>query len=228
MAAPTATAEQPTGVSFKSPEDTINAYMQGIAENNIQKILQTLAIDEMSEHFDFELYTERVGIFIPTTSLAPSEYPLYVESNKRQLSADMLHQMNFLAYSLLSSEPVGEGTAIQIDPERTRNFVEAVDPGRLSSLDIQRIDPANKLVMETTPYLESAAALARIFGADESTERVALLLFEENYYYAGFTLLRYGETWKISRQASAIADTNPMGAANRTTPGEYETMISGE
>lgn len=228
MATPIATADQITSVVFKTPEDTITSYFEAIAENNSQKILQSLAINEMSENFHFDLYTERVGIFIPTLSLAPSEYPLYVEANKMKLSGELMDQMKFFAYSLLSTEPVDESVPIKLDPERIKSFMEDVDPGRLSSLEIKSIDLANKKTMNTTQYLENAAVIARVFGADESTERVALFLFEEKYYYVGFTLLRYGESWKISRQNSAMAGTNALGIAHSTTPEEFETMISGD
>jgi hypothetical protein len=227
-ATPIATADPTASAVFKTPEDIITSYFEGIAENNLQKILQTLAINEMSENFHFDLYTERVGAFIPTLSLAPSEYPLYVEANKMKLSGELMDQMKFFTYSLLSNEPVSEATPIRLDPERTKSFVENVDPGRLSSLSIKSIDLANQKTMSTTRYLENAAAIARVFGADESTERVALFLFEEKYYYVGFTLLRYGESWKISRQTSAMAATNALGVAHSTTPEEFETMISGD
>jgi hypothetical protein len=228
MATPIATPDQTAGEIFKTPEDTITSYLEGVAENNLQKILQSLAVNEMSENFHFDLYTERVGIFIPSLSLAPSEYPLYVEANKMKLSGELMGQMKFFVYSLLSTEPVGESAPIQLDPERIKGFIENVDPAKLSSLKIQKIDLANKTTMSTPQYLENAAMIARVFGAEESTERVALFLFEEKYYYVGFTLLRYGESWKISRLTSAMADTNALGIAHSTTPEEFETMIGGE
>jgi hypothetical protein len=212
---------------FKSPEDPIHSYFEGLAENDMQKVRQTFAIDEMSESFNFALYTERVGVLMPSGSLAPSEYPLYVEANRMQLSAEMTNRMKFFAYSLLSIEEVGDSVPIKIDPERTKSFMEAVDPAKLSALELQRIELANKKVMSTTNYLENAAVIARMFGADESTERVALFVFEAKYYYVGFTLLRYADTWKISRQASAIAGTNPLGVALETTPEEFETLSNG-
>ena len=68
--------------------------------------------------------------------------------------------------------------------------------------------------MNDARYLENAARLASIYGADESTERVALFSFEGNYYYLGFTLLRYGDNWKISSQTSPLAGTSALGTAS--------------
>jgi hypothetical protein len=58
MASPVATPDQGTNVSFKTPEDAITHYFEGLAQSNINKILQACAINEMAEKFRFDLYTE--------------------------------------------------------------------------------------------------------------------------------------------------------------------------
>lgn len=68
---------------------------------------------------------------------------------------------------------------------------------------------------------------AAYYGADELTERVVLLLFEGDYYYVGFTLLRYGENWKISNASSALGNTNPLGAPQKITEEEFAELIGG-
>jgi hypothetical protein len=57
---------------------------------------------------------------------------------------------------------------------------------------------------------------------------VALVSFEQNYYYLGFTLLRYGTNWKIANQVSQLAGTNVLGAAQGITEAEFERMTSGQ
>jgi len=65
-----------------------------------------------------------------------------------------------------------------------------------------------------------------VYGADESTERVALFSFEGQDHYVGFMLLRYGDNWKISRQDSPLAGTNALGVPQKTTPAEFKKLIS--
>jgi hypothetical protein len=128
----------------------------------------------------------------------------------------------------LSSEEVDEGKTIMMDAERTNSFMKDVDPKRLSSLEIKKIGLPNETLMNSAKYLENADKLARIYGADESTERVALFSFEQNNYYLGFTLLRYGDNWKISSQTSPMSNANALGAPEKTTVEEFERLINGD
>ena len=212
---------------FKTPEDAITHYFQGMAQGDYQKIAQACAIDEMSEKFKFDLYTERVG-YLTISIPSPAEYPLYVEVNKAQFSSQIFSRVRIFAQSLLSSEDVASGKTIKIDAERTAAFIKDVDPKRLSGLELKKISLPNQEMMSSAKYLENADKLARIYGADESTERVVLFSFEGNYYYLGFTLLRYGENWKISSQTSPLAGTNAMGAPEKTTAEEFEKVVNGD
>ncbi len=217
---------------FNTPEEAITYYFEGLVEADAGKILQACAIDEMSEKFRFDLYTERLSSFTPFISPAPSDYPMFVEMNKTQQSAQVFNRVKIFTYSLLSSEEVGEGKTIYIDlesdTERISNFMQDVNPQRLAQLEVKKIELPDETLMNTDRYLENAAKLASLFGADESTERVALFSFKQNYYYVGFTLLRYGENWKISEQVSRLGNTNPLGAAERTTVEEFESMINND
>ena len=226
----TATApDQASNVAFKTPEEAITHYFEGVAQSDIHKIAQACAIDEMSEKFKFDQYTERLRAFLPVQSQSPAEYPFYVEINKMQLSSQIFNRVKMFAYSLLSSEKVDEGATIVLDAEATERisqFIKDVDPKGLAQLELKTIGLPNKKLMNDARYLENAAKLASIYGADESTERVALFSFEGNYYYLGFTLLRYGDNWKISSQTSPLAGTSALGTPQKTTVEEFESMIN--
>jgi hypothetical protein len=222
------TPEQDSSVVFKTPEEAITHYFQGLAQADPDKILQACAVNEMGENFNFELNTERIGLLLPAESLSPTEYPLYVEANKMQLSAQIFTRVKMFAYSLLSSENVDEGIPVQMDPERTTNFIQDIDPEKLDQLEVMRIGLPDKTLMNSASYLENAARMASIYGADELTERVALFSFEQNDYYLGFTLLRYGESWKISSQSSPLAGTSPLGTPQQTSVEEFENMVNGD
>jgi hypothetical protein len=227
LTTPEAAVKTPEAI-FTTPEEAITSYMEGVAQSDLQKILQACAINEMSEKFRFDLYTERLGgIFLPAQFLSPTDYPFYVETNKLQVSSQMFSRVKILVYSLLSSEKVGDGSAItNMDAARTASFIKDVDPKRLSGLEVKEIGLPNKTLMNGAKYQENAAKSALSFGADESTERVALFSFEQNYYYLGFTLLRYGKSWKISSQTSALANTNALGAPEQTTVQDFDSMIN--
>lgn len=221
-AAPTQTPDEPIAVSFKTPEEAITYYMDGLVQNDISKILQACAITEIGENFDFDFYTERLGQVISPNSLAPSDYPMYAEMNKFYWTAQILNKVKFFAYSLLSGENI-DGSLLVLDEERIDRFIQNVDPSRLATIEIEQIALPNEAIMSEARYQETAAANARAFGADDFTERVILFSFEEGHYYMGFTLLRYGENWKISDPVSALANTSVLGVPEITTVEEFES-----
>lgn len=227
IVAPSATPTIQVAV-FKTPEDAINAYMQGVAQADTNKILQACAINEMSEKFRFDLYTERLKALLPSQSLAPANSPFFVQADKAQVTAQILNRVKILVYGLLSNEKVDDGSVIVItDTERINKFMNDIDPKKLASIKVEKISPPNKTLMSGASYQNNATQSALAYGADESTERVALFSFAQNYYYVGFTLLRYGDSWKISSPTSALANTNVLGAPVKTTVDKFESMING-
>ncbi|MBN1679777.1 MAG: hypothetical protein JW966_05760, partial [Anaerolineae bacterium] len=223
---PIATAQDQTGdVSFKTPEEAITFYMQAVAQGDVPKIMQACAINEMSEKFRFDLYIERLRALHPTAP-APSDYPFYAEMNKAQLSWQILFQARNLAYGLLLTEKeLVEGYTVLMEPEGATQFINEVDPERLAQLQVTKIGVPNPELVSSERNQDNWNRQAQIYGADELTERVVLLLFEGNYYYVGFTLLRYGENWKISNAASLLAGTTSLGVPQITTEEEFQELI---
>jgi hypothetical protein len=223
---PTQAPDQTVDLVFKTPDEAITAYLDGVARNDIRKILGACAINEISKNFKFDLYAERLG-GMNLQYLSPSDYQFYSEMNKMQLSAQILGQVKNLSYSLLSGEKVDGSVIFPADAERAKKFIKDVDPQKLSRIELKKISPPNKTVMSDNRYLENANKSARAYGADESTERVALFSVEQNYYYLGFTLLRFGGSWKVSNQSSPLANTDGLGTAKKITAEEFENMVNG-
>lgn len=214
--------------SFNTPEETITFYMQAVASAEVPEIMKAIAADEMSENFRFDLYVDRIRSLNPQ-SPGPSDYVFYEEINKAQFSWQLLFQTRNLAYGLLATEKgLVEGMTLFLEPEEFAMFANEVNPERLAQLEVVAIDVPYPEIVETERLQEIWNAQARIYGADELTERVALLLFDEEYYFVGFTLLRYGEDWKISIVSSALSGTSALGAPLQTTEEEYQDMVDGD
>ncbi len=221
---PIATAQDP---SFKTPEEVITFYLQAVVEGDVIKIMQASAVNEMSENFRFDLYTDRLQILTPHAP-APSDYPFYAEINKAQFSWQILNQARNLAYGLLSTEKAMlDGQTVIIDSEGTARFIEEVDPEGLAALQVMKTGVPNPDLMYSERNQENSNSIAEVYGADELTERVVLFMFKGDTYYVGFTLLRYGEDWKINNATSPIGGTSPLGAPQKITAEEFEALISG-
>ena len=223
---PAAAQGQTASVSFKSPEDAITAYIQGFAKGDTSKILQACAVDEMSSKLSFTLYTARIGALLPYVSPAPSDYPFYADMNKAQLSWQLLVQARTFAYGLLSTEDTASGKTITIDAARTAQFIKDVDPARLAQIQLKEIRTPKMNTDSTATIAATEAKTAHLYGADESTDRVALFSFESNYYDIAFTILRFGDNWKISTASSQMVGTPNLYAPGKTTVAEFESQFN--
>lgn len=214
------------GSDLSSPESAVAAYVAGIAAGDPDAILAASAVEEMATGFDFSASTERLRAMTLLTSLAPSEYPLFQESNRYQQASTILSQVRNLVYGLLSGEEIDGRTIAPVDAERIAAFVAAVDPARLAGIRVLDVRGPEPELATDERYLETITRMAAVYGADELTERLALIELDGSTYGLGFTLLRYGDTWKVSGQQSVLGGTTVFGTAEPMTREEFVERTS--
>lgn len=217
-----AAADSTAGMRFTTPEEAIRHYMAGVAAADLTMILESTAIDQMSDGYRFDLATDRLGALVLHGSLAPADHPFYREVNRALRSQAIASQALMLVYSLLWSQQVDDSPIVPADQARADAFIAQVDPSRLRGLAVVDIGFPNPDLEEDELYLRNATRKAAVFGADESTERFVLVSFEGGLFVAGFTLLRYGSDWRVASQDSPLQGTSPLGTAEQvpeTRPG---------
>lgn len=73
--------------------------------------------------------------------------------------------------------------------------------------------------------------MARVYGADDATERIVLYKLNDSYYWGGMHLIKYGKYWRIDGLNSAFADQNAFGFLQKikvTSAIDVFDKISGE
>jgi hypothetical protein len=221
-------AEKPGTTSFPTPEAAVRHYLAGVAAGDAGKLMEATAIEEMSTGFQFADSVDRLRAMLLTNSLSPTEYPLFADMDRVFVASQILSQTRMLVYSLLSTETLDGTPIVPADKQRADAFVAQVDPSRLAGLKVVDIRYSNAKLEHDPRNLDNAAKLAAIYGADELTERLALVDLDGRLYEVGFTLLRYGDDWKVSSQSAALGNTPVLGTAVPTTLEEYDSATSGE
>jgi hypothetical protein len=228
IAAVPAAAGQPSmapGLTLASPEDAVGEYLAGVAGADVERILGATAIDEVSEGYRFDESVDRFQAFMPVTMLAPA-VPFYVDINRARQTDQVLRQVLMLAYGLLSGEEIDGSPIVPVDKAWAQDFAERVDPARLAGIKVLDVRFPDPTYQDDERYQEVVAAQAATYGADELTERLALIYYEGQSYVVGFTLLRYGDEWKVGWQNSAISGMDSLGTAKPMSTDEFESLTT--
>ena len=101
-----------------------------------------------------------------------------------------------------------EQTTTAATDENVDAFIRAVDPARLKTLKVVRIDPPPRPVGNTAELTAMNKKHAALDGADDKAERYALLSLGRQHYFGAFTLLKFGAAWRL-RDFRAILAKNP-------------------
>jgi hypothetical protein len=219
--APAAAASLPSA----TPEDAVTAYLDGVARQDINQILGASAIEEPAANFDFRRYVDRLQAMPLMVSPAPASDPFLIAINQARRENEILSSVRNLAYSLLTGETIDGSMIANPEPQRVDAFVTALDTSRLAGIELVQIGAPLPDLLNSERFQANAAEQARIYGADELTERLALFTFEGQPYVAGFTLLRYGTDWKVMSQVSNLAGTSALGTVQATTVAQFEDLI---
>jgi hypothetical protein len=211
--------------TLNTPEAAVTHYIEGLAANDADQILAACAVAETASGFDFAAQIERLRAYVPVGSMAPAQHLFYTDINEAEQSWQCLRGARSLAYSLLSTEDLVSQPLYDLDATRVAQIQRDLDPARLAELQLLAIALPGPELMATERYKTNAAAQAAIYGADELTERVALLSFNGATYLAGFQFMRFGSTWKISRPSSAIAGTSALGNATPISPADFDALV---
>jgi hypothetical protein len=211
-------------VDLSTPESAIAAYVAGIKQQDLGAILAATTVEGKSKGYDFVAFVDRVRMLHPQHP-APASNPLFIEINKAGFVAQIANQIKFFTYGLMTTNDVVQGKGVEMVAAGATDFMSAVSASRLSGVELVKVGIPKPETMNKEVYQVTAAKLAKVYGADAATERVALISFEGLHFMIGFNLMRYGDAWGIDSQTSPLAGTNPLGAPTRTTPEEFEAVL---
>lgn len=210
--------------AFATPDAAIAAYVEGVARRDFGEILAATATDRMYTHFDFAAYVDALGLLTPTMA-APAGDPLLRDIDRAEFTAGIAHQVKMLTYALLGRWDLAGDKPVAMKPGDAAALLGALDLARLGGLELVRVGTPKPALIGSEGYRKNAARRAGIYGADEMSERAALLRLEGRTYLLGFTLLRFGASWAVTAQWSPVAGTNALGAPWPMTPQQFEDLL---
>ena len=223
--APNSNAASAAGPTRATPEDAVRQYLTAFASNNAGQLLDACAIDEVAAHYQFEAQATRLQEIMPNQFLLPTSYAFYADLDKYGQAYVNFNQVRGLALSLLTSQPVDQ-PIVPVTADQAQQYVKSADPSQLAGLKVVEIKFPSAKFAADSKTLANFAAQAKVYGADELTERLALVAWNGKDYAVGFTLVRYGSDWKVLNQVSNLAGTPVTGAAQPVTQSAFDASVA--
>ncbi len=195
-----------------TPDDAVRRYLQGVRDGDVSEILASSAVNPMAEQVDLASWVDRFKAWIPTEVPLPGTDALFVEVNRAQQAARLLGQTRMLIYGLLTDLDPDGGIVAPVDRAWAEALMGQLDASRLADLQIGEIAFPIPDKEHDERYVAAMNRMAEVYGANEATERVALIGLDGRSWLVGFTLLRFGDEWRVASQSSPLSGLSASGA----------------
>ena len=203
------------GVDTSSPENVVGSFYEKLEDQDMEGALACFSSEEAAKKFDYESYVDLYDSEDQST-LMPSEDTKIQLINERKLEGQAADQIASTIRVIGLGEDTGKrsiqgvGSWQELGVEK-EDYIESVDTGNLKDLTVERVELAAQKTQNQDETQERLEQEAKVYGADERREYVALFTVGETSYIQGFTLDRYGEDWKIFSLTSELAGTSSYG-----------------
>jgi hypothetical protein len=201
--------------NFETPEAAINHFVSRLAANDLAGAFEACAVNE-ADRFDFKAMAQRLNAIALYTSLAPSQSPLLGQVNRITMLYRLANQVKFMIYSLLTDIPIDGKMIMNPDEQMLDSFIKNADSRKLAGLTVVKIRlPISEEIYNSERAKKVFVEQARLYGADDSAERVVLYRLNGSLFGGGVHLLRYGKYWRIDSLNSSLAGIPVLGNVAR-------------
>jgi len=197
------------GEGFATPEDALTCYMEGLKNLDFEQMLSAFAWETQMEHYDLQVFFERMLAYQPTMRpRMPSVNDFVFSANVNVLrfyQADLIYRS--IEAFILGDDAPAKTAAGRIVFEKDSNDVEVFlnkfENGRLEKLtqmtNIRFLSPdavtGNKF--SSGPNPEQFIKQTACYGADETVNLVGMADVGNEILYCCPTICRYGDKWYL-------------------------------
>lgn len=130
---------------------------------------------------------------------------LYPDLNAASILGNFSRRTKMLVFSFFVTKGLDGKPIVPVDRAYAEAFELAVDTQKLGHLRLLRVDLPRKAILESDKNAENFSKTAKLYGAQEMTERIVLYELDGRTFLGGFQLYRYASGWKICSLHSNLA-----------------------
>lgn len=212
------------GPGWATPEEAVEAYLEGIKEQDLSKMIGAYAVETLVDHFDLQAQVTRLGMY--SLSLVPSlpsasglVRDLNVQSRVSEITRTTIYQMHALCLPGQDfTQPVTFGSEGR--EERIEVFVSDMDSA-FSSVDFSTLQILRFIAPEDISELymsernqENIQSQIAPYGADEGRSVVVSFTVDGKVGALCCDAVRYGDLWYMLRGGGNIGAMIGLAAHN--------------
>lgn len=189
---------------FDSPEEAVVAYLEGLRDADLERMLDAFALETYVENYDFEAVLNRLQAYIPSFDIMmPNVNPFITAINIENRRGFVINRIAFQLLSLSTPEYMDMMVAQHIEEGDAGLFVSAFIE-RLNAMNLQSIEVLGFIPPEATNerYLseqnkDSLALQAEALGADQLVSCIVVFSMNGNSYLLMVDAIEYSGRWYI-------------------------------
>ena len=202
------------GSGWATPEEAVLCYLEGLKEQDLDKIISAYAVETYTDRFDFQAYLERMRSFnafltprMPNTGGLLRD--MSIIARKNQIASSLYYQIlticmpgrDFSMAIHLAREDEGESVTAFI--EEFEGAFGAVDFGTLQFICFSPPEQFSDLYASEENQ-EKLKVQSVYYGSDEVRSACALFLVDRSICILMCDVVRYGDLWYMLRTSGNI------------------------
>ncbi len=210
---------------FDSPLETAKFFTEAMSEKDFDKAMSAFAIYEKAENYNWIMKTMRSMSWYP---LATPPAELGTISIGERIG-EVSQQLKFIVFSLTELRDMLTDVKMRLLEDGYLEQNVSITDVEESIINVNLSDL--ELVYFGTPVpalrynnVRNFAMYAKIYGALEYRDYVAIYKYNNQYYIGGYMMARYEKGWQIESINSIIEGTDQNGKLDTLEEQEYSSI----
>jgi len=212
------------GPGWDTPEDAVLHYLEGLKDQDLDKMISAYAVETCIDHFDLKALLARVKAYtLGMTPRMPNSSNLLreinIEARKNQIVHSILFQITSICqpwqdfYSTIPFTEEDGGEAITAFVEGIVAAFDAVDFGTLQFLCFTPPEQVSEFYASERNQENFKAQIAP-YSAEEARSVIAFFIVDGRFCVFACDTTRYGERWYIHMPGGNIGSLVGLTASS--------------
>lgn len=134
------------GAGYKTPEEALEAYIEGLKNNDVDQMLSAFAVESFAENYSIEKMIERLRAYMPTSGYVPtiSDFSLRLNTEQRRAEISRALRNNYLVLTE-SKAILGDNAGYPIPLSDYETEADENEPARALADDLFISDDSSVL-----------------------------------------------------------------------------------